>query len=485
MSSVTLLRCYTAQHSCPDNDTVTTSFSSLPLPPAQLANLDALEYTIMTPIQAESLPHLLAGSDVIAQAKTGSGKTAAFGIALLNSLNQRLFATQALVLCPTRELADQVTKELRRLARFADNIKIVTLCGGMPMGPQLAALEHGVHVVVGTPGRVLKHLEKETLLLDKLNTLVLDEADRMLDMGFHDSIIEVVNFVPPKRQTLLFSATYSDEIRKLSRSFQKNPVEVTVESVHAETQIEQHFFEIERGQRAQAVVALLHHYLYQAAEPESAVLFCNTKIECDQIAGYLREQGFHALALHGDLEQRERDQVLVQFSNRSCPLLVATDVAARGLDIKDLAAVINVELSHDPEVHIHRIGRTGRAGQTGLALSLCTPNEVHRANAIEDYQQQKLQWSALPTTAAPAAMPLPKMVTINISGGRKDKLRPGDILGALTGDAGFAGMQIGKIAIFDMQAFVAVDHAIAREAVQKLQSGKIKGRTFKVRLLGS
>ena len=250
---------------------MTAAFSTLSLPPAQQANLEALGYTAMTPVQAESLPHLLAGSDVIAQAKTGSGKTAAFGIALLNKLNQRLFATQALVLCPTRELADQVTKELRRLARFEDNIKIVTLCGGMPLGPQIGALEHGAHVVVGTPGRVLKHLQKESLLLDKLNTLVLDEADRMLDMGFHDSIVDVVNFVPAKRQTLLFSATYSDEIRKLSRSFQKNPVEVTVESVHAESQIEQHFFEIERGQRAQAVMALLNHYLYQAAEPESAV----------------------------------------------------------------------------------------------------------------------------------------------------------------------------------------------------------------------
>jgi ATP-independent RNA helicase DbpA len=460
---------------------LTVSFSTLPLPPTQLANLEALGYTAMTPIQADSLPLLLASKDVIAQAKTGSGKTAAFGIALLNSLNQRLFATQALVLCPTRELADQVTKELRRLARFADNIKIVTLCGGMPTGPQLAALENGVHVVVGTPGRVLKHLQKESLQLDKLNTLVLDEADRMLDMGFHDSIVEVIHFVPPKRQTLLFSATYSDEIRKLSRSFQKNPAEVTVESVHAETQIEQHFFEIEKGARAEAVVALLNHYLYQAEEPESAVLFCNTKIACDEIAAYLREHGFHALALHGDLEQRERDQVLVQFANRSCPVLVATDVAARGLDIKDLAVVINVELSHDPEVHIHRIGRTGRAGQTGLALSLCSPNEVHRANAIEDYQQQKLQWSALPQTPAPAKMPLPKMMTINISGGRKDKLRPGDILGALTGDAGFAGSQIGKIAIFELQSFVAVDYAIAQEAVQRLRDGKIKGRAFKVR----
>lgn len=463
---------------------MTAHFSTLPLPPAQLANLDALGYVSMTPVQAASLPLLLAGSDVIAQAKTGSGKTAAFGIALLNQLNQRLFATQALVLCPTRELADQVTKELRRLARFADNIKIVTLCGGMPMGPQLAALENGVHVVVGTPGRVLKHLQKQSLLLEKLNTLVLDEADRMLDMGFHDSIADIARLSPSKKQTLLFSATYPDEIRALSRNFQKNPVEVTVESVHADTQIQQCFFEVEKGKRVPAVMALLNHYLYQSAEPESAVLFCNTKLACDEVAAELRDQGFHALALHGDLEQRERDQVLVQFANRSCPLLVATDVAARGLDIKDLAAVINVELAHDPEVHIHRIGRTGRAGQTGLALSLCTPNEMHRANAIEDYQQQSLQWSSLPGTAAPVPMPLPTMVTLNINGGRKDKLRPGDILGALTGDAGFPAAQIGKIAIFDTQAFVAVSYAIGRDVVQALQGGKIKGRIFKVRLLG-
>ncbi len=473
----------------------TSSFSVLPLSPAMLTNLTELGYDTMTPIQAQSLPHILAGKDVIAQAKTGSGKTAAFGIGLLTNLNPRSFATQTLVLCPTRELADQVAKELRRLARSMDNIKIITLCGGTPNGPQLGALEHGVHIVVGTPGRVLKHLTKGTLHLDQLNTLVLDEADRMLDMGFHDSIVEVLSFVPKKRQTLLFSATYADGIRKLSRSFQREPVEVTVESVHAEAQIEQYFFELphgERGgQRAPAVIALLQHYLYQKDDPGSAVLFCNTKIACDELTESLRLAGFHAQALHGDLEQRERDQVLVQFANQSCPLLVATDVAARGLDIKDLAAVINVELSHDAEVHIHRIGRTGRAGQSGLALSLCAPNEVYRANAIEEYfeeqlsagqQPQKLIWKALPATQPRAVKP-PKMITINIGGGRKDKLRPGDILGALTGEAGFAGTQIGKIDISDMQTYVAVENSIAEDVVVKLRNGKIKGRSFKVRML--
>jgi ATP-independent RNA helicase DbpA len=462
-------------------------FSSLPLAPAMLENLESLGYTSMTPIQAQSLPPLLEGRDVIAQAKTGSGKTAAFGIGLLTRINPRFFGVQSLVLCPTRELADQVAKELRRLARFAGNIKIVILCGGMPMGPQLGSLEHGAHIVVGTPGRVLKHLQKGSLDLGSLNTLVLDEADRMLGMGFHDSMVDVAAKTPNDRQTLLFSATWPEQIRELSATFQRDPVTVTVESVHAENQIEQFFFEIGNGQREQAAAALLQHY-----QSDSAVLFCNTRQACDDVTRFLRQIGFHALALHGDLEQRERDQVLVQFANKSCPVLVATDVAARGLDIKDLGAVINVELAFDAEVHIHRIGRTGRAGQSGLALSLVAPNEMPRALAIENYyaanssadsgQQHKLTWKKLPT-GTDRNRTAPKMATLNIAGGRKDKLRAGDILGALTGDAGLAGTQIGKIDIFDMQAYVAVDFAIADEALQRLGSSRIKGRTYKVRLL--
>jgi len=461
----------------------TSPFSSLTLAPAMLENLGALGYTSMTPIQAESLPPMLEGRDVIAQAKTGSGKTAAFGIGLLTRINPRFFGVQSLVLCPTRELADQVAKELRRLARFAGNIKIVILCGGTPMGPQLGSLEHGAHIVVGTPGRVLKHLQKGSLNLGSLNTLVLDEADRMLDMGFHDSMVEVASQTPKERQTLLFSATWPDAMRELSTAFQRDPVTITVESVHEKTEIEQLFFETDFKQRAQSAAALLNHY-----QPDSAVLFCNTRQDCDDITQFLRQIGFHAQALHGDLEQRERDQVLVQFANKSCPVLVATDVAARGLDIKDLTAVINVELAFDAEVHIHRIGRTGRAGQSGLALSLVAPNEMPRALAIENYyaglgQQQKLIWKKLPADADVRNRTAPKMATLNISGGRKDKLRAGDILGALTGDAGLNGTQIGKIDIFDIQAYVAVDFAIANDALQRLSDSKIKGRSFKVRLL--
>ncbi|MDP2225881.1 MAG: ATP-dependent RNA helicase DbpA [Moraxellaceae bacterium] len=453
-----------------------TAFATLPLPPALLATLTELGFHDMTPIQALSLPSLLAGRDVIAQSQTGSGKTAAFGIGLLTALDVRDFNVQALVLCPTRELADQVMKELRRLARFAGNIKILSLCGGVAMGPQLDSLEHGAHVIVGTPGRVQKHLDKGSLATTRLRTLVLDEADRMLDMGFMDSIRDIVGRLPEKRQTVLFSATYSEEIRGLSGRFQRNPVEVTVEQETAPSQIRQLFFEIDNRDRVAATARLMRHY-----KPASAVLFCNTKQRCADVAEALSAQGFFIAALHGDLEQRDRDLVLVQFANGSCPLLVATDVAARGLDIKDLAAVINVEMAFDPEVHIHRIGRTGRAGQAGLALSLCAPSEAHRVNAIEEYQKQKAEWAELPAQAD-GSVPAPRMVTLNIAGGRKDKLRPGDILGALTGEAGMAGADVGKIDIFDLQAFVAVERSMAARALKGLS--KIKGRVFKVRRLG-
>ncbi|MDD2768661.1 MAG: ATP-dependent RNA helicase DbpA [Methylococcus sp.] len=455
----------------------TNAFAQLPLDPSLLANLDSLGYQAMTPIQAESLPHILAGLDLIAQAKTGSGKTAAFGIGLLSRLDPQDFAVQGLVLCPTRELADQVGKEIRRLARLLPNIKLLSLCGGAALGPQFESLEHGAHLIVGTPGRILKHLGKGSLKLDRLKMLVLDEADRMLDMGFHDAIMEVIAATPALRQTLLFSATYPNTIQKMSASIQRQPTRISVESLHGGGDIEQLFYEIEKDARARTLAALLAHH-----RPESSVIFCNTKQQCQDVADDLRAQGFHALALHGDLEQKDRDLVLVRFANKSCSVLVATDVAARGLDIKDLQAVINYELAFDPEVHIHRIGRTGRAGSKGLALSLYTPSEAHRVNAIEAYQKSPA------VTASPASLqsgadfnPQPPMVTLCIDGGRKNKVRPGDILGALTGEAGIPGHQVGKIDIFDFHAYVAIDRAIAEQALKRLAEGKIKGRTFKVR----
>ncbi|OGT31540.1 MAG: ATP-dependent RNA helicase DbpA [Gammaproteobacteria bacterium RBG_16_51_14] len=467
----------------------TTAFSSLPfsslfLGPELLANIQSLDYQVMTPIQAQSLPAILKGKDLLAQAKTGTGKTAAFAIGLLHKLEVRTYQTQALVLCPTRELADQVSTEIRRLARAVPNTRIITLCGGKPMAPQLASLEHNPHIVVGTPGRILKHLEKETLKLDGLKTLVLDEADRMLDMGFHEDIMRIIDKTPRQRQTLLFSATYPDEIKDISDAIQNDPVDVRVESVHDNKKIKQVFYEIENGERTKTLVALLQHY-----RPESSLVFCNTKQQCQELAEELWQQGFQALALHGDLEQRERDQVLVQFANKSSPILIATDVAARGLDINDLHAVINFELSPEPEVHIHRIGRTGRADKEGLALSLFMASEQFRVDAIEEYKNSPVSIDKTASLQTPEHKtqknfrPGPPMVTLCIKGGRKDKVRAGDILGALTANTELSGNQIGKIDIFDKLAYVAVESPVAGQALKILTEGKIKGRKFRVQKL--
>ena len=466
---------------------IPTAFSTLPLAPALLANLDTLGYHEMTTIQAESLPPVLHGRDLIAQAKTGSGKTAAFGIGILHRLNPAWFAIQGLVLCPTRELADQVANELRRLARGEGNIKVLTLTGGAPMRAQLASLEHGAHIVVGTPGRIRDHLGRGTLNLANVQTLVLDEADRMTDMGFYDEIAGIVSACPKRRQTLLFSATYPDDIRRATELFLRDPVEVKVEAQHDASQIEQRFYEVGFDERDQAVGKLLKHF-----KPVSTLAFCNTKVHCRELADELRAQGFSALALYGELEQRERDEILILFSNRSCSVLVATDVAARGLDIANLGAVINVDVSKDTEIHIHRVGRTGRAGESGLALSLCAPNEKKWVRLIEQYQGAPVQWHDVKEledehlVAAPAPM-----VTLCIMGGKKDKLRPGDLLGALTGDAGLVKEQVGKINVAEFMTYVALERGIAKQAFKRLNAGNklgpdfgnIKGRSFKMRFI--
>ncbi len=460
-----------------------TDFASLLLPPATLDNLQRLGYAAMTPIQAASLPLALAGHDLIAQARTGSGKTAAFALALLANLNPRRFAVQALVLCPTRELADQVTQELRRLARAEDNLKVLTLCGGATMRPQLASLEHGAHVVVGTPGRILDHLERGSLNLEALNTLVLDEADRMLDMGFFGDIETVVKQCPTQRQTLLFSATYPEGIAKLAAAFMRSPREVKLTEAPAPTQIRQLFVEVREDERLHAVSQLLEHY-----RPQRTLAFCNTKQQCRDLVQVLRAQGYVALELHGELDQRERDQVMVRFSQRSCSVLVATDIAARGLDIEQLEAVINVDITPDPATHTHRIGRTGRLGagteQAGWAFSLASGDEMGWVGQIEQALGFNSVWQPLAELVPISQEPLrPPMVTLQILGGRKEKIRAGDVLGALTKDLGFAGAQIGKISVNAFSTYVAVDRGIARQVLQRLSTGKVKGRSVKVRAL--
>lgn len=456
------------------------SFSSLGLREALLTNLSTLGYISMTPIQSQSLPIMLNHHDVIAQAKTGSGKTAAFGLALLNQLKVETYAVQALVLCPTRELAEQVSQSLRQLARLMPNVKVLNLSGGMPLNPQLDSLRHGAHIIVGTPGRVQKHLDKGSLSLKKLQILVLDEADRMLDMGFFDAIRDIIMLCPQQRQTLLFSATYPAEIKKLSSEFMQNPKRVIVEEAHKELDIEQIFFEVNHQKNKFPLLkALLLHY-----KPTSTLIFCNTKDQTSQLAAMLADEGFSAIALNGDMEQVERDIAIIRFKNQSCTILVATDVAARGLDIKELPAVINFELAFEHDVHIHRIGRTGRAGSKGLALSLTTPADAQRLCAIEDGLKHAVTWgkdSELNKTADTILRP--EMVTLCLNAGRKDKIRPGDILGALTKDAGLDADMIGKIDITPLYSYVAIHQNQADIAFDYLRNGKLKGRKVNVKKL--
>ena len=462
-----------------ETDTSPTQlWASLPIDSAQQANLAALGFAGMTPVQAATLPISLAGGDVIAQAKTGSGKTAAFAIPLLQKLNIASLKVQALVLCPTRELADQVCAEIRRLARAYENVKVLPLCGGVALRGQTASLENGAHIVVGTPGRVLDHLQRENLSFDALNTLVLDEADRMLDMGFADDIQAIAKQSPASRQTLLFSATYPDTIAALSARLMRQAQMVKVDTTHDTHAIDEWFFEVEPDTRLDAVTRLLSHY-----QPASTVAFCNTRVQCNDLVQILRAHGFSALTLHGDLDQRDRDQVLIQFANQSCSVLVATDVAARGLDIAELAAVINVDTTPDPQVYTHRIGRTGRAGATGLALSLVTMSEMSRVARIEEANNRPSRWAKLSELSSKGGALKAPMRTLQIAGGRKEKIRAGDILGALTGEAGFDKAQIGKISLGEFSSYVAVSAAIATPAMDALNAGRIKGKRVKVRLL--
>jgi len=450
------------------------TFSNLQLSDEMIKNLDALGYQNMTAIQEASLPLILQNKDVIAEAKTGSGKTAAFGIGLLSSLDVKKFRVQTLVLCPTRELADQVAKELRRIARFQHNIKILMLTGGESFGKQLGSLAHQAHIIVGTPGRVLKHLNKESLDLSNLKTLVLDEADRMLDMGFIEEIESVLSFIPKERQTLLFSATYDDTILQISKKIQKDAVSVKTTTSEVQNKIVQEFYET--SNKLDTLVNI-----FAAYKPQNVIVFTNTKLQAKELAESLVQNKIDALAIHGDLEQYERNDVLVQFANKSCPVLVATDVAARGLDIKELSMVVNYDLPHGFETYTHRIGRTGRAGAEGIAISLYESFESEKADEYASDEVTFLKESALSKDTAFEMKP--QYVTLVIEGGKKDKLRAGDILGALTGDVGLKGANIGKIDIYDRQAYVAIESKFIDEAEKQLKNRKIKAKKFSVWVL--
>jgi ATP-independent RNA helicase DbpA len=433
----------------------------------------------MTPVQIDWLGPILDGRDLVAQAETGSGKTAAFAIGILNKLNINMFKTQALVICPTRELSDQVAAEIRRLATTLSNTRVVTLCGGKPMHDQLTSLSREPHIVVGTPGRLIAHLNKGTLRLENVATLVLDEADRMFDMGFFDDITRIIDATEDDKQTLLFSATYPDEILGISKAVQNEPVKVTVKPSATTANINQHFVFAKEEHKVDSLLRALGKY-----QPDNAIIFCNRKQTVQDLCEVLQAKGFHAKALHGDMEQRDRDEAIIVFTNNSANLLVATDVAARGLDITALSAVINYDFALTPDTHIHRIGRTGRAGLEGTALSLVNPDETHRVRALEDYAKMEITFGELRasdiTNEPPTA---PTTSTILLNAGKKDKIRPGDIVGVLTAHPEISQEDIGKIKVQAKISFVAVNKNKAGLALKVLTEEKVKRTKTRPRML--
>ncbi len=450
------------------------NFLKLNLSKEFLKNLDSLEFIKMTPIQEKSLPLSLENKDLIAQAKTGSGKTVAFSIPIVNKLNVKDFKIQSLILAPTRELANQIAENLRKLSRHIHNVKVLTLCGGVPFKPQVVSLFHGAHIIVGTPGRVLKHIKEENIVLSGINTLVLDEADKMLDMGFYDDIMEIIETLPKERQTLLFSATYEKNIEDLATNILKNPSLVKIEN-EEKTIINQTFYEVLEEDKASIIPALI-----SSNKAKSILIFCNMKITCDKLADDLYDMGLDVLTLHSDLEQKQRDETIVLFSNKSYPILIATDVASRGLHIDDVDLVINYDLSLDEKIHTHRIGRTARAGKGGLAISLYTTNELDRVELIKD-NFANIKDDNISNIEDDLSYKIDSNFrTIFINGGKKQKLRAGDILGALTAGIGLQKDDIGKIDILDFCSYVAINKEKIDFVLEKLSKSKIKGKYYRI-----
>lgn len=462
------------------------SFEWLGLRSELFSRLSQLNFVQTTPVQAAALPHVLAGNDVVAQASTGSGKTAAFALGCLQRLVNTQFHVQSLVLCPTRELADQVAESFRELAKHLANTKVITLCGGVAIGPQTGSLQHSAHVVVGTPGRVLKHLRKGTLHLHGLTTLVLDEADRMLDMGFEDEIDAIFEYLPTPRQNLLFSATFPDEVARVVKALSPNAVRIDVTTTERAPLIEERWCHApsqrDSTDRADVLADALHHW-----GGKLNLVFCNTKIDCAQVSQVLSGRGFAAVALHGDLEQYERSQTLIRFANGSANVLVATDVAARGLDIDDVDAVFNFELPHHTDVYVHRIGRTARRGREGAAISLVADREMPRLHRLEGEREagaMKLWRADSAESKSAGTLSEPAVHTLEINGGRKHKLRPGDILGALTAANAIAADSVGKIDILPTVSYVAIAKDYSSAAQGLINQRKIKGRQYRARGVG-
>ena len=454
-----------------------TSFKSLNLKKEILNNLNNLNYLKMTPIQEKSLPFTLDNKDLVAKAKTGSGKTIAFCLPILNKLNVQNFSIQAIILAPTRELANQIASQMQKLARFQHNIKITTLCGGMPYKPQVHSLSHQAHIVIGTPGRILKHLSEDTFSTKNIQTLVLDEADRMLDMGFNEDITKIIDYLPKNRQSLLFSATYPDNIDILTQKILNKPLNIKIQSSIEKPDIKEIFYECNKENKNDTIYNLLSEQ-----KKQSNIIFCNTKIACNELANSLEDRGIDVLVLHSDLDQKQRNETLILFANKSFSVLIATDVASRGLDVDDIDLVLNYDLPYDLEVYTHRIGRTARAGKSGLSISLVDYNAIDIFNDLNKQNQYNLEETSNIKSDNNYNVIAPYQ-TLFINSGKKHKLRAGDILGALTAGLGLEKSDVGKIDILPLCSFVAIKQNKAKKTSDLLANTKIKAKYHKVYLI--
>ncbi|QEE33514.1 DEAD-box ATP-dependent RNA helicase [Malaciobacter canalis] len=428
----------------------------------------------MTKIQEKTLPLLLNNSDVIAQAKTGSGKTISFSIPLVEKLEVKKFTIQSMVICPTRELANQVAQEIKKLCRHIHNVKVLTLCGGVPFKPQAASLKHKAHIVVGTPGRLLKHISENNIELENIKTLVLDEADKMLDMGFYEDVISIVNELPKdNRQTSLFSATFEENIKVLAKDILNNPIFIQDDDIHSNQKITQVFYKIAQASKTSLIPSLI-----SSNKASSVLIFCNRKVTCEELADEIFELGFDCVVLNSDLDQKQRDETIVLFSNKSYPIMIATDVASRGLNIDDIDLVINYDVAKDEKVHTHRIGRTARAQAKGKAITLYT-NEYEIEEIKELYND--IEFSSIQNLEDDLSYNLmPEYRTLYISGGKKNKLRAGDIVGALIHQVGLKSEDIGNIDIFTFHSYVAIKKEYELKVLKELNNNKIKGKKYQV-----
>ena len=377
------------------------SFSDLKLSAGILKAIQEVGYEEPTPIQAQVIPLILAGNDVTGQAYTGTGKTAAYGIPAIEMCHPASRVVQTIILCPTRELAVQVGSELNRLTIYRKGISVLPIYGGQPIERQMKALSRGVQIVIGTPGRVIDHIKRGTMSLDSVSLVILDEADRMLDMGFVEDIEEILSHIPKEHQTVILSATLPSEILDISRKYQKNPVDVkTVHQQLTVPQIEQYYIAVRDPAKADTLIRVLEFY-----QPQRTIIFCNTQIAVDAVTSALKSEGFMADGLHGGMAQAQRDKVMAAFRSGHIEILIATDVAARGIDVEEIDLVCNFDFPQDDEYYVHRIGRTARAGRTGRAISFVSPRERYR---LRDVRRS--------TRAEPVPLPIP---TLREIGGKK------------------------------------------------------------------